>query len=75
MIDQVVGFVLGDKLAMRIGIAVGINIDNGIDDRLGDLGAGGAVEVNDLMAVDYTIKRRELAANSGIHWKGGWFRM
>jgi hypothetical protein len=41
---------------MRIGITAGINIDDGIDDRLWDLGAGWAVEVNYWMAVHYTLE-------------------
>ena len=53
MFYQLICLVGGYKLAVGICITVGIYMDHGVDDRLGDLGSGGAVEMDDRAAIDY----------------------
>ena len=67
VVDELISFPGGDKLAMCIGVAMAVYIHHRVDDRLGDLGASRAIEVEDRAAVDDSFQGRELAANGIIH--------
>jgi hypothetical protein len=53
MFNQLISLVGGYELAMGISVAVGVDMDQGIDDRLGDLGSGRAIEMDYWAAMDY----------------------